>query len=93
MADGLGSDISEVYDEMGADISIVNRTPVVTGQKILYEINSQATKPFIREHHLDATFPYDTLIQTTDILLMTAVSRYYMVMNKTPDLLCLRMLW
>ena len=83
---GLGADIAEVYEELGADASIVNRSPVVTGERILYDINAQATKPFIREHQLDASFPYDTLITTNDVVLMTATSRYYMVMNKTPEL-------
>ena len=83
---GLGADIAEVYTELGADLSIVTRTPVVTGQVVLYEINAQATKPFIREHQLDCTLPYDTLITTNDVVCMTKTSRYYMVMNKTPEL-------
>jgi len=83
---GLGSDIAEVYTELGADASIVNRVPVVTGQRVLYDINAQATKPFIREHQLDASLPYDTLITTNDVIMMTATDRYYMVMNKTPEL-------
>jgi hypothetical protein len=82
----LGPDIKEVYDELGASVTIVNRSPVVTGEKILYEINAQGTKPFIREHHLDCSFPYDSTIATGDILLMNETGRYHMVMNKTPEL-------
>jgi len=83
---GLGPDIDEVYEELGALVSIVNRSPVVTGQRVLYDINAQATKPFIREHQLDASFPYDTLITTNDVIKIIVSDRHYMVMNKTPEL-------
>jgi len=86
MTTGLGPDIKEVYSELGSNISIINRDVIVTNQKVIYEINAQGTKPFIREHHLDCTFPYDTLLEVGDIALMTSTSRYYMVMNKTPEL-------
>lgn len=85
MSAGLGPDIKEVYEEEGASILIVNRTPIIT-EKILYDINAQVTKPFIREHHLDCSFPYDSTLQTGDIVFMVEANRYYMVMNKTPDL-------
>ena len=83
---GLGPDIKEVYTELGSDISIINRIPIITNQKVIYEINAQGTKPFIREHHLDCTFPYDTSVETGDIIMMTSTGRYYMIMNKTPEL-------
>lgn len=83
---GLGPDIDEVYEELGALVSIVNRSPVVTGQRVLYDINAQATKPFIREHQLDASFPYDTLITTNDVIKIIVSDCHYMVMNKTPEL-------
>jgi len=83
---GLGADLREVYDELGAITHIVNRVPVVTTERILYDINSQATKPFIREHHLDATLPYDTLITTDDVIFIVSTNKYYLVMNKTPEL-------
>lgn len=83
---GLGADLREVYDELGAITHIVNRVPIVTTERVLYDINSQATKPFIREHHLDATLPYDTLITTEDVIFIVGTDKYYLVMNKTPDL-------
>jgi len=83
---GLGVDIAEVYTELGALATIVNRTPVVTGERVLYDINSQATKPFIREYHLDASLAYDTEITTDDVILLPTTNKYYMVMNKTPEL-------
>jgi len=83
---GLGTDVAEVYEELGAVCSIINRSPVITGERVLYEINAQATKPFIREHQLDATLPYNTLITTSDVIQMITTGRNYMVMNKTPEL-------
>ena len=82
----LSIDIADVYDELGAIASIVNRTPVVTGQRVLYDINSQATKPFIREYHLDGSLPYDTLITPQDVIRIISTDKYYMIMNKTPEL-------
>lgn len=82
----IGTDIKEVYQELGANFTIINRTPVVTGEKILYDMNTQATKPFIREHFIDCTFPYDTSVEVGDIIVMPSTQRYYMVMNKTPEL-------
>ena len=83
---GLGVDIEEVYTELGAEVTIVSRDPVVTGEHVLFDINAQATKPFIREHQLDAFLPYNTLIETSDVIKMTAIDRHYMVMNKTPEM-------
>jgi hypothetical protein len=82
---GIGSDIGEVYDELGAAITIINHIPIVH-EKMLYEINAQGTKPFIREHHLDCTFPYNTSLVVGDIIFMSKTDRYYMVMNLTPEL-------
>lgn len=86
MAEGLGIDIKEVYTELGSLASIVSRTPVVTGERVIYDVNAQATKPFIREHHLDATFPYDTAVENGDILHIIEAGKYCLVMNKTPEM-------
>ena len=86
MTIGLGSDIKEVYSELGTAVSIISRTPIVTGEKVIYELNSQETKPFIREHHLDSTFPYDTAVTVEDILEFTETGDHYLVMNKTPEM-------
>jgi hypothetical protein len=85
MLSGLGPDIEEVYAELGTEIVIVNRTPQVS-ERILYEINAQGTKPFIREHHLDCTFPYNTSLVVGDVVYMPKTGRYHMVMNLTSEL-------
>jgi len=82
----LGSDIKEVYSELGTAVSIISRSPVIRGERIIYKLNSQATKPFIREHHLDSTAPFDTLITTDDIIRFDETGDCYLVMNKTPDM-------
>lgn len=82
---GLGIDIKEVYTELASEFTIVNRSPVVTGERILFEVNAQATKPFVREHQLDCTIPYDSAIEVGDVVLMNKTGRYFMVMNKTPE--------
>ena len=86
MSVGLGVDIKEVYAELGSLASIINRVPVITGETVIYEINAQATKPFIREHHLDATFPYDTQVTTEDVIRIEETGKIYMAMNKTPEM-------
>jgi hypothetical protein len=83
---GLGIDIKEVYDELGGSFSVVNRIGTSLIGKVIYDLNAQATKPFIREHHLDATFSYDTVVLVGDVILLEEVSRHYMVMNKTPEM-------
>lgn len=82
---GLGEDIAEVYD-LGSSVTIVNRVPIITGGKILYDINTQSTKPFVQEHQLDATFPYNTVIVSGDVLNIMESGFNYMVMNKTPEM-------
>jgi hypothetical protein len=86
MTVSLGEDIREVYPEIGAAVNIISRDPVVTGEWVIYEVNAQVTKPFIREHHLDATFPYDTLVTTDDVVEIIETGYQYLVMNKTPEM-------
>jgi len=86
MAYGLGEDIKEVYTELGSLATIVNRTPEIENERVIYEINAQATKPFIRGHHLDATFPYDTQVETGDVIFIEEAAKYYMAMNKTAEM-------
>ncbi len=85
MSTGLGPDIAEVYDELGSSVNIIGRNPAIS-EKIIYDINAQGTKPFVREHHLDCTFPYNTEAVVGDILYITSIARYYLVMNLTPEL-------
>ena len=82
---GIGPDISEVINELGVLIEIL-RIPTNISEKIIYDMNSQATKPFIREFHRDGSFSSDTKIETGDILHVLKTEEYLMVMNKTPDM-------
>jgi len=82
---GIGPDISEVINELGVVIEIL-RTPTNISEKIIYDMNSQATKPFIREFHRNGSFSSATKIETGDILRVLKTEEYLMVMNKTPDM-------
>lgn len=89
MASGLGDDIKEVFQEVGILFNI-NRTPVLSGEYLDWEPNSQVTKPFIREFFLESTFAYDTLVVEGDVIQFMpsgeAAGDKYLVMNKTPSL-------
>lgn len=82
---GIGPDISEVINELGVAVEIL-RTPTNIAEKIIYDMNSQATKPFIREFHRDGSFSSDTKIESGDILHVLKTEEHLMVMNKTPDM-------
>lgn len=82
---GIGLDIQEVIDELGVSVEIL-RSPVNLTEKIIYEMNSQATKPFIREFHRDGSFSNTTNITTGDVLHIITTNEYMLVMNKTPDM-------
>ncbi len=82
---GIGVDISEVITELGVEVEIL-RSPTNITEKIIYDMNSQATKPFIREFHRDGSFGYLTNIVTGDVLFIPATGEHLLVMNKTPDM-------
>lgn len=79
---GIGPDISEVIEELGVTVTIL-RTPNNLTEKIVYDVNGQASNPFMREHALATSFKYDSAINTGDVLLMGGL--YYLVIAKTPD--------
>jgi hypothetical protein len=85
---GIGVDIAAVITELGPLVTI-RRGPlgtVIGTEHISYDINTQSSKPFIREHHLDGSFIYNTLIELGDILTIDLTGESFLVMNKTPDL-------
>ena len=82
----VGSDIKEVYRDVGSKIQIIRDTRKIT-EYIKYVLNAQVTKPFIREFFLDGEASYDTAIEAGDIIKMVTSGIYYMIMNKTPYIL------
>ena len=79
---GIGADIASVINELGMLATIV-RAPTNLTEKIVYEVNEQATNAFVREFHLNTSFQYNTVIVPGDVLQFNGFS--FLVANKTPD--------
>lgn len=77
---GIGPDIKEVRDELGASFTIVRLNVV---EKIDYDIRNPAGDPVAQEQHFDANLSYDTQIIVGDVIQSGGNS--FLVMNKTPD--------
>ncbi len=82
----IGIDLKDTYEEIGTHVVFADS---VSGEWIDSEPNSQVTKPFIREFFLEATFPYDTEVDSGTIVTMDALSEdnVFIVMNKTAEML------
>ena len=79
----VGEDIAEVFAEVGAKVWLER-----TGESafIDYEMNVQISNPFIREHMIEGTLPYNTNILPGDILRLDAEEIRYLVVNYVPEL-------
>lgn len=87
---GLGSDIKEVFQDVGVAYNIL-RAPVLSGEYLDYEENSQVTKPFIREFFLECTLAHDTQVVDGDVIQFMPSGEAqggerYLVMNKTTSI-------
>lgn len=82
----IGQDIKEVFEEVGTAFvfTSVYGNENNSGEYLVYEINRQVTKPFIREYFLEAETAYDTDIIVGDIVIFDD-GREFIVMNKTPE--------
>ena len=80
----VGSDIKAAFEEVGTAITIVRDPDDITGEYIRMVLNSQVTKPFIREFFVEAQFAYDTQAVAGDVIYLSD-GRYLIVMNKTPE--------
>lgn len=83
---GIGVDIASVINELGVLATVIkeiNGSVQTSTEKITYEINEQATNTFVREFHLNASFAYNTVINSGDVIQFEGNS--YLVSNKTPD--------
>jgi hypothetical protein len=79
---GIGADIAEVIAELGVTATIL-RTPKNLTEKVTYEVNEQATRPVVREHFLNASFAYNSVVVPGDIIQFGGNS--FLVANMTPD--------
>ena len=83
---GLGDDIKSVFQDVGTAITIVRDSGHISGEYIDYTLNTQITKPFIREHFLEASLAHDTNAIAGDVLEFNVTGSDYLVMNKTPEM-------
>lgn len=81
----VGIDIKDVLAEIGTSFSILRpNSGEYAAEYLDYESNSQVTKPFIREHFLEAILPYDTNVIAGDIIRFSD-DREFIVMNSSPE--------
>lgn len=81
----IGDDIkNDVIQALGTAVTILRDGGNITGEKCLYEINRQVTKPFIREFFLETQFAYDTQAVSGDIVQFDD-ARIFIMVNKTPE--------
>ena len=80
----LGSDIKEVYTEIGTAFLIVTESGESAGGYLDFELKAQDTKPFIRSSFLKAFFAYDTTVTPGTIIKFTQTDEPYLVVNIDP---------
>jgi len=81
----IGPDIKEVIEELGDTFTVLQSGSFVAGGKCFTEMNTQSSKPFVREHHLDAVFSYDSTLESGDVIYISVYDAYFLVMNITPE--------
>jgi len=79
----VGADIAEVFEEVGAKFYIEGTDKY---EYLDYGMNTQVSNPFIREHMIEGTLPYNTEIQPGDILRLDAQEIRYLVVNYIPEI-------
>jgi len=81
----IGIDIKEVFEEVGTRYVFSHQgVENNSGEYLVYEINAQVTKPFIREYFLEAEVPWDSGLEVGDHVTFDD-GRNYLCMNKTPE--------
>jgi hypothetical protein len=85
MPSDIGQDIKEVFEEVGTSYTFISEGVANnSGEFLVYELNRQVTKPFVREYFLEVELAYDTLINVGDLIIF-ADGRRFLTMNKTPE--------
>jgi hypothetical protein len=80
----VAEDIKQAYIEVGTSYEVLRKgVQVGSGEYLLYDLNAQVTKPFIREHFLEASLPFDTSGEAGDVLRFHN-GDCYLLMNKSP---------
>lgn len=84
MAD-VGEDLKETFADVGTAFTILRDSGNLTGEFLVYEINRQVTKPFVREFFLEAELSYDTEVVAGDIITFDGDGRLFLVANVSPE--------
>lgn len=82
----VGEKIKRAYKKVGVHYTVLGTNPLVSGEYLMFEPNSQVTKPFIREYFLEASFQYDTEADAGCAVKFDD-GRAFILMNKTPSIL------
>jgi len=82
----LGEDIKEVFTDLGTAITLIRDGGNVSGEYLLYEANTQATKPETLEFMVKGQAPYDTAIVPGEIINFDELSTNYLLLNKNPEM-------
>ena len=80
----LANGIKSALTKYGAHITIIRDSGLISGEYTDFEPNSQVTKPFIREHFVEGTVPFDSDIEAGDVL-RDDLQQHFLVMNFTPE--------
>jgi len=80
-----GLDIKEAVVDVGSSFTIIRESGTIAGGYLDFEVNSQATKPFIRGFFVEATLAYDTAVVEGDIVNVPNLDGQFMVMNNTAE--------
>jgi hypothetical protein len=81
----IGNDIKEVFEEVGTGYAFSHEgVQSASGEFLVYEINAQVTKPFVREYFLECEVPWDSGIGVGDHITFDD-ARNFLCMNKTPE--------
>lgn len=80
----IGDDLKECFLDVGTAFTIIRDSGNVEGEYLVYEINRQVTKPFIREFFIEAEMQYDTSVAVGDVIQFDDL-RKFLVVNLSPE--------
>jgi len=80
----FGADIKEMLWDIGTPFTILRDSGNISGEYINLEVNSQATKPFIREFFMQGLLSYDTACVGGDVIELSDTRRF-LIVNRTPE--------
>jgi hypothetical protein len=79
--------IKAIHEKVGVAYSVLNAAGAfVSDGYLTTELNSQATKPFIKEHFVKAELGYDAAVSVGDVIQFDQTSVRYLVVNKQADI-------